>query len=64
MVVNQGAFGDILKAKVAEKDLGVTKELSMKPILCLPVRRTTSNLWVDAFESKYTEDSIASPWAE
>lgn len=44
MVVNQGAFGDILKAKVAEKDLGVTKELSMKPILCLPVRRTTSNL--------------------
>ena len=44
MVVNHGAFGGILKAKVTEKDLGVTKELSMKPILCLPERRTTSNL--------------------
>lgn len=44
MVVNQGALGGILKAKVTEKDLGVTKDLSMKPILCLTVRRTTSNL--------------------
>lgn len=37
MVVNPGALGGILKAKMTEKDLGVTKKnFSMKLALVLP----------------------------